>query len=230
MSPHDPRTVISLGGSLLVPHGVDSEFVRTFKAIIERRIAHGERFIIVTGGGNVARDYMKAAQEVAEVTSKQLDWIGVHTTRLNAQFMRVVFGDHAYEGVIVDPEAIVDTDKPVIFGAGIKPGWSTDHVSVMMAQQVGAKKLLNLSNTDYVYDKDPKNDPSAKPLKSITWAEYRELIPHEWRPGLSTPFDPIGSKEAQELRLEVAIINGTKYTEVEKFLNGEDFDGSVIKG
>jgi uridylate kinase len=229
MSAHDLRTVISLGGSLLVPHGVDVGFAKTFKKTIESHIARGEKFIIVVGGGKVARDYIQAAQEIGDVSSEQLDWIGVHTTRLNAQFMRIVFGEHAYENVITDPLALVDTDKPVIFGAGIKPGWSTDHVSVMMAQQVGAKKLLNLSNTNYVYSADPKKDPSAQPLKQITWGEYRALIPGEWRPGLSTPFDPIASKEAQAMGLEVAIINGLKFEEVEKCLRGEDFDGSVIK-
>jgi uridylate kinase len=229
MSAHDLRTVISLGGSLLVPHGVDAEFAQAVRNLLERRIAQGERFIIVVGGGKVARDYIQAAEKLSHVSSEQLDWVGIYTTRLNAEFMRIVCDELAYDQVIIDPEKIVDTDKPIIFGAGIKPGWSTDYVAVKMAQQVGAKKLLNLSNTNYVYSADPKKDPEAKPLKHITWSEYRQLIPSEWHPGLSTPFDPVASKAAHELGLEVAIINGAKLAEVEKCLAGQDFDGSVIK-
>jgi len=45
---------------------------------------------------------------------------------------------------------------------------------------------------------------------------------------LSAPFDPIAAKEADSLNLEVAVINGKKLEEFEKYLNDEPFMGTVI--
>jgi uridylate kinase len=224
------RTIISLGGSLFVPDNVDVDFLRAFKKIIEERVALGERFAIIVGGGKVARNYMQAGYDLAALPREQMDWIGIYTTRLNAEFMRIVFGTLAHGEIVMDPTIALDVAEPVIFGAGWKPGCSTDHDAVLMAGAFGAQKLLNLSNTNYVYDKDPRTNPDAQALPSLTWDQYRALIPAEWTPGLSTPFDPIASKEAQSLGLEVMIINGTKLQEVEKCLRGEAFDGSTIRG
>lgn len=222
------RTVISLGGSLVVPDGVDTAFLRAFKEIIEARIAAGEKFVIIVGGGKTARTYITAGQQLADFSSKAQDWLGIYATRFNAEFVRLVFGDLAYERVVIDPDAPLETEKPIIFGAGVKPGQSTDAVAVALAKNAGARKVLNLSNINYVYDKDPKANPDAVALKSLTWSQYRTLIPAEWQPGLSTPFDPTASKEAEAIGLEVMILNGSKLDEVRKCLAGEPFDGSVI--
>ena len=56
--------VISLGGSLLVPDGLDVEFIKNFKQFILTHIEQGYRFILVTGGGKTARRYIHSAGEV----------------------------------------------------------------------------------------------------------------------------------------------------------------------
>jgi uridylate kinase len=94
---------------------------------------------------------------------------------------------------------------------------------------VGAKKVINLSNIDYAYDKDPNKYPDAKKLESISWAEYRLLIPKEWISGMSTPFDPIASQKAESLRIEVAIMNGRNIENLKNYLDGGVFVGTVIK-
>jgi uridylate kinase len=224
------RTVISLGGSLFVPDNVDVNFVRAFKKIIEERIAEGDTFAIILGGGKVARNYMQAGRDLANLSRDQSDWIGIYVTRLNAEFMRIIFGDLAHPEIVTNPNVALTSTKPVVFGAGWEPGCSTDYDAVLMAKTFGARKVLNLSNTNYVYDKDPNKFPDAKAFEKLTWEEYRALIPTEWDSGLSTPFDPIASKEAQAAGLHVMIINGTKLQEVEKCLKGESFDGSIIEG
>ncbi len=223
----DGRTVISLGGSLFVPEMIDINFIRSFKKIMEDRIARGERFVIIIGGGKIARNYMNAGREL-NFAPENLDWLGIYVTRLNAQFMRIEFGNLAHDEVVTDPNEVVNSPKPIIFGAGWKPGCSTDYDAVLMARAVGATKILNLSNTNYVYDKDPKQHPDAKERRTLTWDEYRALIPAEWHAGLSTPFDPIASKEAQSLGIRVLIINGTQLYDVAKALNDEAFDGTII--
>jgi len=49
------RIIISLGGSLLVPEGIDAEFIGNFKKFVVSHIKKGYRFILVTGGGRIAR-------------------------------------------------------------------------------------------------------------------------------------------------------------------------------
>lgn len=223
-----PRTIISLGGSLFIPDEIDISFLRTFTDMIRRRVASGERFAIICGGGKIARRYMSAGRELADLSPTDVDWLGIYVTRLNGQLIRIILGDMAHEEVATNPNEVVHSSKPVIVGAGWEPGCSTDYDAVLMARAFGAQKLLNLSNTNYVYDKDPKKFPDAKALKSLTWDAYRALIPEKWESGLNTPFDPVASKEAQEVGLHAMIINGAKLEEVEKCLRGEDFDGTVI--
>jgi uridylate kinase len=98
----------------------------------------------------------------------------------------------------------------------------------MAAKHLGAKKMVNLSNIDYVYTADPKKDPNATKIEQIGWTDFRELIPKEWDPGLSSPFDPVAAREAQANHMEVAIINGGKLEEFEKYVSGEPFVGTVI--
>ena len=54
--------------------------------------------------------------------------------------------------------------------AGWHPGWSTDFVATILAERLQAKTILNLSNIDYVYDKDPNKYKDAKKIKlTLLW-------------------------------------------------------------
>ena len=115
-----------------------------------------------------------------------------------------------------------------MIGSAYKPGHSTDYDAILAAKSVGAKKIINLSNIDYVYDSDPKINPNAKKIEKISWAEYRKLIPADWTSGLNTPFDPIASKMAEEEGIEVVIMNGKPIDNLAKYLSGEKFLGTII--
>lgn len=220
--------VISLGGSLIIPEEIDVEFLKGFRDLILSEVKKGKRFVIITGGGKVCRKYQNAGKEIKELSSDELDWIGIYATRYNAEFMKTLFSDLAEENIILDPTLPVVMNKSIIFSGGWKPGWSTDYDAVVLAQGLGAKKVLNLSNIDYAYDKDPNKFFNAKKIEQISWAEYRALIPSQWNPGLSTPFDPIASKLAEEASLEVNILNGKNLENLTRCLNGGEFIGTKI--
>lgn len=221
--------VVSVGGSLIVPDGIDVPFLTQFRALITSKTRKGLSFFIIAGGGKLARRYQEAAHEVrGDLDREDLDWMGIHSTRLNAHLLRTVFNEEAQARIVKNPTKRISSKSTVVVGAGWKPGWSTDYCAVMAAKNMGAKKLVNLSNIDYVYTADPRKDPTATKIETISWAEFRKLIPSEWDPGLSSPFDPVAAKEAQALGLEVAIINGAKLEEFEKYLNHEPFIGTVI--
>lgn len=223
--------VMSVGGSLIVPDQIDTDFLQSLKSLVEHQIAaSGRRFVIIAGGGKTARRYQDAAASVSDLDPEDLDWMGIHATRLNGHLLRTIFRDIAHPVMITNPDDVMDVpeETPLVIAAGYRPGASTDLRAVQIAKLRGAQKLMNLSNTDYVYTADPRKDTHAQKIEDISWSDFLKLIPTEWNPGLSSPFDPVAAREAQKLGLEVVNINGTKTEEIEKYLSGEPFIGTKI--
>jgi uridylate kinase len=233
MMQNDPkRILISLGGSLLVPGEIDTEFIRAFKKLIVRYVGKGYSFVLITGGGRTARKYIDAADKISDITDEDKDWLGIHTTRLNAHLIRTVFREYAHPRINTNPhhlEDFYDFKKGVLVAAGWRPGCSTDYDAVLLAKYLDVSRMINLSNIDYVYDKDPREFPDAVKKEQMTWPEFRALVGDVWSPGLNAPFDPIASKLAQEANIEVAIMNGADLVNLEAYLNDELFRGTVIK-
>lgn len=225
----DETIVISLGGSIIIPDQIDVEFLKDFKELILEKVENGKKFVIVTGGGKLCRRYQDAAKEITNPSKDDLDWIGISSLQLNAELIRVLFGEKAHSKVILNLSENLLFNEPIIVGAAYKPGQSTDWGAILAAKNVGAKKVINLSNTDYVYDSDPKINPRALKIEKISWRDYRKLVPSEWNPGLNSPFDPIASKIADENGIEVIIMNGKPIDNLRKCLDGEEFKGTVIK-
>src|SRR3989338_1975587 len=189
--------IVSLGGSIVVPDEVDTLFIKNFIACIKERVSAGERFVITVGGGKTCRKYQASAAELG-ANHEEWDWIGIYTTQFNAQFMRVLFGALAAPFIVIDPADATGLTHSVIVAAGWKPGHSTDFDAILHAKSTGAKRIVNLSNIDYAYDKDPKKFPDAKKIERISWSEFRKIIPEKWEPGLNAPFDPTAAREAEE--------------------------------
>jgi len=214
---------------LIVPGEVDTQFLSSFRALIGQKAGEGFSFYVIAGGGKLARNWRDAAIAInAQTSAEDLDWIGIAATRVNAELMRAVFADKNIPPVVLDTRETVASDASVVFAGGVKPGNSSDWAAVEAAKAVGAKKLVNLSNIDYVYTADPRTNPDAQKIEKISWPDFRKLIPSEWDPGLSSPFDPIAAKEAEEMGLEVAVINGAKLEEFSNYLGGKPFVGTVI--
>ncbi len=219
--------VISLGGSLVAPDGIDIEFLKRFKQSLQKFLS-SKNFIIFVGGGKIARVYQRALAEFG-VKDKEKDLIGIAVSKLNAEVVKNVFSKTAEKEIIVDPTKRIRTKKNIIVGAGWKPGWSTDYVSVLSAKINKIKKIINLTNIDYVYDKNPKDFPEAKPIKEINWKDFLNIVGNKWSPGLSMPFDPRASRIAQKLKIKVVIINGKNLERFEDFLNNRPFEGTIIQ-
>lgn len=213
-----------------MPDALDTAFLTNLKTLIEEHTTRGTRFIIIAGGGRTARRYQDAAAAVTNLTADDLDWMGIHATRLNGHLLRTIFRDIAYRVVITNPDEISDVahHEKLIVAAGYRPGCSTDLRAIQIAEKVQAKHVINLSNTDYVYTANPKTDPTAQKIEDISWPEFRKLIPESWDPGLSSPFDPIAAAAAERLGIEVAHINGANLTSVTDYCAGQPFVGTRI--
>jgi uridylate kinase len=222
--------VISLGGSIVVPEMPDPSFIINFRTLVLDVIKDlDKRFFIIVGGGKICRIYQEALSKTIDANTEKLDWIGIYTTHLNAELVRLSFGENAPSEIVTDPSTVSNFNNNVIIGAGWKPGCSTDTDAVLIAEQIKAKKIINLSNVDYVYDSDPKINPNAKKLETVSWKDYRSLISGEWKPGMNSPFDPMASAKAEELGIEVTFISGKNLENLKNYLTGQPFLGTIIK-
>lgn len=232
MITHHKSFVLSLGGSIVVPNGgIDTQFLIMFNHFIRDQIfSKQRRFFITVGGGSTTRCYQDAARLVRgkKIVNVDLDWLGLHATRLNAQLVRTIFIDIADPRVIKHYEIILKIKKPVAIAAGWKPGWSTDYCAVMLCQDYGIKQVINLTNIDQVYDKDPQQYKDTKPIKEIRWKEYRKMVGNRWIPGMNVPFDPIASKLAEKLGIMVKILNGRNMDNLSLALDEKPFHGTHI--
>ncbi len=232
-SSYTDKIVISVGGSLVVPNGgINTDFLTKLNNFVREQLAKNpnRQFFLVIGGGATTRHYQHAAKEViGHIASEDVDWLGIHVTRLNAHMVRTIFRDIAHPVIIENYEIIRKAPEPVVVAAGWKPGWSTDYDSVLLCEDYGVKTVINLSNIDKAYDKDPNQFPDARPIDKISWAEFRKIVGDEWTPGMNTPFDPIAAKKAEELGVKVVIMNGNNFENLENYIDGHDFVGTVIE-
>ena len=111
------KVVISLGGSTIVPEEIDIDFLKGFRKLILKYVKKGMTFVLISGGGRSARHYQHAASKITKLNAEDLDWLGVHSTRLNAQLLRTIFRGIAYQRVIKDPTKPIDTKKKIIIAA-----------------------------------------------------------------------------------------------------------------
>lgn len=226
--------IINMGGSLIVPDEINVNFLTAFRNLIVDQITHKQqRFVLITGGGKTARRYAQAASSVVNnIADEDQDWLGIHATRLNAHLVRTIFREYAYPRINTNPHDLEDFHQcsdAVMIAAGWKPGFSTDYDTALLARYLGIKKIINLSNIDYVYDKDPKKFPDARKIEEMSWEQYREHIDTKWTPGMNVPFDPVASEYASREDLEVVTLAGNNLANVSAYLNEEKFFGTVIK-
>ncbi|HJX78538.1 MULTISPECIES: UMP kinase [Micrococcaceae] len=164
--------------------GVDPTTVRGIAEQIAATVGEVEVAIVV-GGGNFFRgaelsaagmdrsraDYMGMLGTVMNCLALQdfLEQCGVETRVQSAIAMAQVAENYIPRRAIRHMEK----DRVVIFGAGAGlPYFSTDTVAAQRALEVDADEVLMAkSGVDGVYTADPKKDPSAKKLDTLTYSE-----------------------------------------------------------
>lgn len=231
--------ILSVGGSIIAPDKPDTEFLGRFTRMAADWLSEedGRRLIFVSGGGAPARIYQQAYGEVmsgkndgSASDNNAADWIGIMATRLNAQLLKACCGKLCTDNVVYDPTADVHFTGKILVASGWKPGFSTDNDAVLLAEKFNADTVVNLSNIEKVYTDDPRKNPDARPLDTISWKDFRKMVGDDWTPGKNTPFDPIASKKAEQLGLTVICAAGKNIENIRSILNGGSFIGTKIGG
>ena len=171
----------AFGGGTL---GVNPDIVSSIAREIAEA-AHDVQVAIVVGGGNFFRG---AELSQRGMDRSRADYMGMLGTVMNALALQD-FLEQAGQPVrvqsaiqmtqVAEPyiplRAIrhLEKGRVVIFGAGAGlPYFSTDTVAAQRALEIGATEVLVAKNgVDGVYDDDPKKNPDAKLIETITYSD-----------------------------------------------------------
>lgn len=227
--------VIALGGSIVHPDHIDTDFLKKFKKFLAPFLKRGTRFVLVIGGGKLARRFQEAAHSVSKLTDNDKDWIGIHATRLNGHLLRTIFRDVADPVMIDSRGRLKRATYPVTIATGWRPGWSTDYVAMQIAADFGVGEAIIAGKPSHVFDRDPsklvrgtRGKEAPKPFATLTWPAYRKLVPRKWTPGMGAPVDPIAAALGARKGIAAIIIDGRNLENFAALLNGKEFQGTIV--
>lgn len=222
------KVVLSVGGSILAKE-LHSERFKSYASVL-KEIAKKNVIFIVTGGGQAARDYISVARELGADESN-CDLIGIEITRLNARLLISALGEAAYHEPPLDYKEAKNaslSSKIVVMG-GVTPGQTTDAVSALLAEYVGADLLINATSVDGVYTSDPKKNKDAKKFETMTPKQLIEIVMKtEMIAGANSPIDLLAAKVIERSGIKTVVLNGENPQNVIDAVNGKRI-GTVIE-
>ncbi len=114
---------------------------------------------------------------------------------------------------------------------GTIPGITTDTDAALLAEALHAKKLVNMSNVDAIYDSNPKTNPNAKKYSKLFYTDLVSLAARgdSRRAGENFVFDLVASKIIARSGIEAHFVNGRNLDEVKKAIEGKTHSGTVVK-
>ncbi|MEK6954243.1 MAG: UMP kinase [Candidatus Micrarchaeota archaeon] len=225
--------VISLGGSLLFKEGkFDREHAAGLAKVFMEIAAKGQKLAIITGGGMRAREYANAARKKYG-SEFFADREAIKATRENAMEMIKLIGKASYGKAMMafdDIDAAFKTHN-IALGGGMLEGLTTDAVSVLFAEKLGARCVVNLGDTDGIYTADPKKDRNAKRLEIMTHGELVDLAVKNdsRRAGTHFVFDLVAAKLAARSNIELRFVNGKDLISLKGAISGNHFDGTRVR-
>lgn len=222
--------VISLGGSLIIPNRINYKYLKNFKRTL-LKYSGMYKFIIVCGGGNIARKYIGVLKKECLSTELQ-SYAGISSTRTNARFVSYFFNINQ-KGI---PHTLKTLKKqikkqPIVFCGALdyKPEQTSDTTATLIARELKTE-FVNLTNVSGLYDKDPNMYENSKLIEKISWKDfYKKAKKIKYSPGQHFILDQKSSRIILEEKIPCHII-GNKIKELNNFLEGKKFKGTTIKG
>jgi uridylate kinase len=181
------RVVLKLSGEVFGGGdvGVEPDVVQSLAKQIATVIRRGIQVAVVVGGGNFFRG---AELQKRGMDRNRADYMGMLGTVMNCLALQDFLEKEGIETRVQTAITMAQVAEPylplrairhlekgrvVIFGAGAgMPYFSTDTVTAQRALEIRADMVLMSKNgVDGVYTADPRIDPDAKKLESITFQE-----------------------------------------------------------
>ncbi|MDP3916676.1 MAG: UMP kinase [Nanoarchaeota archaeon] len=222
--------VLSIGGSLIFRNGkVRVDYIRKLKKLID---SYSDRkFVIVVGGGSIARVYINALEKF-RLSDEFKGHIGIAITRVNARMVANIFGKHANANnlpkSIKDIRGLLLKHKIVICGAlRYEKDVTTDSTAAKIALGLKAE-FINVTNVKGLYSRDPRKYAFAKFISHINYDDFSRIASKmNYRPGQHFVLDQHAAKIIRDHKIPTYIL-GSSLGNLKKFLDGYNFVGTRI--
>ncbi|KAF8732846.1 hypothetical protein HU200_015193 [Digitaria exilis] len=187
----------------------------------------GVEVAIVVGGGNIFRGASWAGCSGLDRSSA--DYIGMLATVMNAIFLQATMESIGIPTRVQTAFRMSEVAEPyirrravrhlekgrvVIFAAGTgNPFFTTDTAAALRCAEINAEVVLKATNVDGVYDADPRQNPNARLLETVS---YNEVTTRD----LSV-MDMTAITLCQENNIPVVVFNLQKPGNIAKAIVGE---------
>ena len=221
--------VLSLGGSLIIPDDVNLEYLNKFKKIILKN-SKNYKFVVVCGGGSVARKYIYALRKIG-LNHMFQGFAGISATRMNARFMSYFFKHDQEKGI---PHKLSELKEDIsksniVFCGSLEyaPRQTSDSTSAQIAGFLKCS-FINLTNVMGLYNKNPKEHKDAKLISEISWEEFDKMANKiKYEPGQHFVLDQNASKVILKNKIKTYIL-GKDLTQFDNLLSNKPFIGTTI--
>ena len=223
--------VISLGGSLIVPKKIDVEFLKEFRKVILKNTKK-YKFIIVCGGGSVARTYIKGLEN-EKINKKEYlqNHLGITATRTNARFMTYFFGKDANKGIPHEMKEVWNSSRinDIVFCGALRyeKNQTSDSTAAKLARYFNTF-FINLTDVSGLHDKNPKKFRSAKFIPEISHKEFYDMARKiGFKPGQHFVLDQTAARLIKKYNIKTFIL-GNKLRNLDNLLNNRHFVGTIV--
>lgn len=221
--------VMSLGGSIIIPEKKHERFLIDFKKIL-RKNYQKNKFIIVCGGGSIARAYQSVLKEEHR-NYKELSLAGIRATRMNAELVMQLFGKEANSRLplsMVQVKSELHKNNVVICGSlRYAPNETSDSTAAKVADYLGGE-FINITNVAGLYSSDPHKNPDAKRIPHQTWEEFEKRAKAiAYKPGQHFVLDQKAAQRIRKKKITTYII-GKDLRNLDALLKGKHFIGTTI--
>ncbi|HEY9756472.1 MAG TPA: UMP kinase [Oculatellaceae cyanobacterium] len=238
-SPKFKRILLKLSGEALMGKegfGIDPAIIGGLADEIKGAYEKGVQIAIVVGGGNIFRGVKGSSWGMDKAAA---DYVGMLATIMNCLILQEVLKGKGVATrvqtaiampAIAEPfirlRAIrhLEKNRVVIFGGGTgNPHVTTDTAAALRAAEIGAEVILMAkNNVDGVYSADPRTNPTAQKIESIT---FEEMIRRNLR-----VMDPAAVSICEQNKIPLIVFDSNKNGSIERIVMGDDGIGTHIGG
>ncbi|MBR0423168.1 MAG: UMP kinase [Clostridia bacterium] len=228
------RVLLKISGEALAgekPCGIDFKVVENTAKTIKECAEAGAQIAVVVGGGNFWR-----GKTSGSMNRVKADHMGMMATVMNAIALEDAFSQLGVNAKIMtavpfpqvsehySPARAIHhlkKDRIVIFGYGTGNAFfSTDTAASLRAAEIQADAIFKATNTDGIYDSDPKTNPNAKKYTEVT---FDEILSKNLK-----VMDSSAASMCRDNKIPVMVFNLGKSDNLLKTLQGENL-GTIAK-
>ncbi|KAI6699800.1 hypothetical protein NL676_014124 [Syzygium grande] len=224
------RVLLKVSGEALAgdqTQNIDPKITMSIAREVAAVTRLGIEVAIVVGGGNIFRGASWAGSSGLDRSSA--DYIGMLATVMNAIFLQATMESIGIPTRVQTAFRMSEVAEPyirrravrhlekgrvVIFAAGTgNPFFTTDTAAALRCAEINAEVVLKATNVDGVYDDDPRRNPNARLLDTLT---YHEVTSKD----LSV-MDMTAVTLCQENNIPVVVFNLSEPGNISKAIRGE---------